>query len=454
MEDMNSGMRGTIADAVPVDKLDHVFFSTGTAFLGTIDSMKKHIQQYAELVVQVGTALKQGQNLLIQTGVGTFDFAREIARAAYRRGAGFVDIRVVDNELLKARLELADEQTLDYVPPAVIADSYQQLAEDWARIRIDSTEELDVLKGVDSAKLGRVTRANRSALSVHRDAMMRHKHQWLVIAAPGPRWAQKVFGGPEVGVDPRLDEERTEKLWSQMVKILRLDTPDPVATWQDLAKTLKTRAKSLDEMKLDYLHFTGPGTDLKVALTETSVWAGGPSKTPEGTVFEPNLPTEEVFTTPDFRRTSGRVACTRPVKVMESLVLGAWFEFKDGKVVDFGADQGKDVLEKYLTVDEGAGYLGEVALVDASSPIYQSGLLFNSILYDENASCHIALGAGYPFCLSNAHDLNSPAQLKEAGCNVSLVHTDFMIGSPEVDVTGVSKNGEEHAVIRQGSFVL
>jgi aminopeptidase len=386
--------------------------------------------------------------------VGTYEFAREIARAAYGAGAGFVDIRVVDNELLKARLELGAEESLDYVPNSVISDSYQQLAEDWARIRIDSTEDLDALKGVDSSKLSRVTKAMRGAQAVYLDAMMRHKHQWLVIAAPGPRWAQKVFGGPEVGIDQDLDQERTQRLWQELIKILRLDTPDPVETWEQIAKTLKIRGKKLDDMHLDYLHFSGPGTDLKVALTQTSFWAGGPSATPEGRVFEPNLPTEEVFTTPDFRRTNGRVTCTRPVKVLETLVYGAWFEFSEGKVVDFGAEQGREILEKYLAIDDGAGQLGEVALVDASSPIYQSGLLFNSILYDENASCHIALGAGYPFCLRNANELNSPAQLKTAGCNVSMVHTDFMIGSPEVDVTGVDRQGKQYEIIRKGSFVL
>ncbi|GAB6089924.1 aminopeptidase [Spirochaeta dissipatitropha] len=416
--------------------------------------MMKYLDKYAELVVKAGVALKERQCLLISTGVHTYDIAREIAKAAYSEGAKYVEIRVTDNQLTRYRIEHGPEDSLSYVPNTVISDGNLQIAEDWARIRIDSTEELDVLKGVDSTKLGQITKAQRGALSVLRDKMMRHKHQWLVIAAPGPRWAAKTFGGPDAGIDPVLDAERTERLWAEMVKILRLDTADPVAEWKRLGRILKDRGEKLNAMQLDAIRFNGPGTDLTVALAATAIWAGGPSKTPDGTWFEPNLPTEEIFTTPDFRRTSGRVKCTKPVKVLETLVQGAWFEFTDGKVSDFGADEGCDILEKYFDIDEGARFLGELALVDATSPIYQSGLLFNSILYDENASCHIALGAGYPFCLSNADDLKNPEQLKKAGCNVSMVHTDFMIGGPDVDVTGIGRDGKEYAIIRNGSFTI
>ncbi len=411
-------------------------------------------QSYAQLVVEGGLALKERQCLLIATGADTFWFARRIAKAAYQRGAKFVEIRVADNHLLRHRIEDGPDDALEYVPSASVAEGNMMLAEDWARIRIDSTEELDVLSGVDPTKLGRVTKAQRAATELVRDQLMRHKHQWLVIAAPGPRWAAAVFGGPAVGTDPALDSQRTERLWQAMVKVLRLEDPDPVATWKGIGRTLQDRGATLDKMNLDGVRFKGPDTDLFVALAPTALWAGGPTQTPDGTWFEPNLPTEEVFTTPDWRRTNGRVVSTRPVKVLETQVEGAWFEFKDGKVVDFGAKTNHAVLEKYLEIDDGARYLGEVALVDASSPIFQSGLLFHSILYDENATCHIAIGAGYPFCLANADSLSNPAQLKAAGCNVSMVHTDFMIGGSEIDVYGVSKDGTEHPIIKAGAFVI
>lgn len=410
----------------------------------------ERIKRYAELVIRRGVALRSGQPLLIQTPVDSFWFAREIAQVAYRLGAKFVDVRIVDNLLTKYRIELGKEENLSYVPSTGYADSNMQVAEDWARIRIDSTEELDLMKGVDPAKLGILAKAQKPVLEVLRDKLMRQKMHWLVIAVPGPRWAAKIFGGSEVGVDPALDAQREAKLWDVFAGILRLDTPDPVAAWEEQGRLLHARCKIMNDKRFDHLHFRGPGTDLKVALAPTHQWLGGPSFAPDGMLFDPNLPTEEVFTTPDWRRTEGRVKVTRPVKVLETLVQGAWFEFKEGKVVDCGADEGSDVLRRFLEIDERAPYLGEVALVDSSSPIFKSGLLFSSILFDENAACHIALGGGYPACLSNADDLHSPAELIEAGCNVSAVHTDFMIGSESVDVDGVTADGQVQPILRKG----
>ena len=207
-------------------------------------------------------------------------------------------------------------------------------------------------------------------------------------------------------------------------------------------------------MKLDHLRFESEGTDLTIGLNSISRWEGGPAPLPDGRLFFPNLPTEEVFTTPDFSRTEGTVRVTKPLKVLEAMVEGAWFRFEKGKAVEFGADKGRDVLEKYLNMDEGSAYLGEIALVDENSPIASSGLLFGSILYDENASCHIALGGGYPTCLNLPAGVESDEDLKAHGCNISLVHTDFMIGSSDSDVTGYDCDGKEYPIIRKGSFVL
>jgi aminopeptidase len=227
-----------------------------------------------------------------------------------------------------------------------------------------------------------------------------------------------------------------------------------VQAWKDHAATLKRRCEAMNDSGIRSLRITGPGTDLNIELCSESIWIGGPCTTPDGRVFIPNMPTEEIFTTPDYRKTSGKVSVTRPVKVMETLVDGAWFEFKDGRVIQFGADSGREVLEKYLSVDEGASFVGEIALVDSSSPIYQSGCIFSSILYDENASCHLALGNGYPTGLKNGSTLRGKQQLLDAGCNVSLVHRDFMIGSPEINIDGITRDGTIVPVLSDGRFVL
>ena len=405
------------------------------------------LSAYADIVISAGVNLRKGQNLLIGTGPGTYEFARILADAAYRAGANYVEIGVADNYLLKSRIEHSAESSLSFVPNYDIVRSNEMLAYDWARVRIDSTEEIDALKNVDSSRLQTIAKAQRSALSRMRQQMMNDQHAWCVIAAPGPKWAAKTLGKPE-------SAETTDEFWKVLQKILRLDQPDPVAAWKQHGHTLKHRCHVLDEIGVRELHITGPGTDLRVGLTDTSKWKGGPAATPAGREFSPNIPTEEVFTTPHYAKTDGTVRVVRPVKVLETLVRGASFEFTDGVVTGFDAEEGRDVLERYLQIDEGSSRLGEIALVDTNSPIYQSGLLFNSILYDENASIHMAIGGGYPSCLSNAKDLVDNESMMAAGCNVSLVHTDFMIGDPDTTVRAIDAAGKEHVIIENGSFVV
>ncbi len=408
---------------------------------------RKSLEKYAEVVIEVGVNLYEGQCLSITSGVGNYDFALILAETAYKKGAKFVEIKVASNKLTRTRIDNSDISNLSYYPTSVTMESFEQLANDWATIRIDSTEELNDLKGVDPSKLETLTRAVRLALKRRSELLMKHKHSWCVIAAPGPKWAESVLN-----IQPT--EEATDKLWEKLKPILRLDKSDHIGEWKKHADTLIRRAKILDELKLDRILIKSEGTELEVGLAEHHKWIGGPSETSSGRVFMPNIPTEEIFSTPDYRRTNGKVKATRPVKVMETLIEGIWFEFKDGKVVKFGAKNNVEILEKFLNVDEGSSYLGEIALVDVDSPIFKSGLLFNSILYDENATSHIALGAGYPSCLTISDSLNSEKEKKDAGCNVSLVHTDFMIGSTDSDITGIDKKGKEIKIIKAGKFQI
>jgi len=403
-----------------------------------------NLKNYSRIVLTKGVNLKKGQNLLINCNAGNYDMARSLAEEAYALGAGFVEISVLDNFIVKARLAAQEEDALEYIPNYRIGQAHQMLSEDWARIRIDSAEEQDILADSDPDKLGRMTKAARKTLHFVSTSMMNGEHSWCVICSPGPEWAKKVLG----------ERATAEDLWEVLKPVLRLDRDDPAEAWEQHGRELWARCSTLNDMKLDRIHFEAEGTDLTLGLTEISRWHGGPGALPDGRMVFNNLPTEEVFTTPDYRRCEGLVKSTKPLKVLESPVEGAWFRFERGRVIEFGAEKGRDVLEKFLNMDEGARSLGEVALVDESSPIAVSGLLFGSILYDENASCHIALGAGYPFCLDLPTGTSGDKALKNAGCNTSLVHTDFMIGSNSMNVTGYDRAGKAYPVIRKGSFVL
>ncbi|MFW6253605.1 MAG: aminopeptidase [Chitinivibrionales bacterium] len=408
---------------------------------------KDFFQAYASVALEVGVNLYPGQCLNIRTGVQTYDFALELARQAYKKGAKFVDIDVRSAYLTKARVEAGNENDLSFMPHYLVSRSYEQLANDWAFISIDNTEETDVCSSVDPRLLGTVTRTSRKALKRSMEGFLRHEHTWCIVAAPGAHWAAKVLNSAP-------DEKSTKRLIQKLIPILRLDEANPVRAWKQHGRTLIERCNKLNKLRLDRLHFIDEGTDLHIGLNRSGAWIGGPGKTPDGRFFFPNLPTEEVFTTPDFHRAEGRVRVTRPVKIMDTIVDGVWFEFRGGKLVAFGAQQGREMLEKMLTMDEGASNIGEVALVGIDSPVYQSGLLFNSILYDENASSHIALGNGFPTCVSRKGTLQTDEEKKRAGCNVSLVHTDFMIGTAEMKIDGYSRSGRKIPIMREGRILF
>lgn len=409
---------------------------------------KEYTKKYCDLIVKVGVNLYKGQSLMIGSSVQNSDFALELADAAYKAGAKHVEILYFSNKLKKIKIDNTDTtEDLNFIPAFYTNRILEAIADDWAFIRIDNLEEIDELKTADTVKLGIIMKKEQEVNASMSTAVTTGKICWCIVAAPGPKWAAKVFNS-----EP--SEENTKKLSDALIKVLRLDKNDPVEEWRLHGENLRNRSNKLDEMKIDKLIFTGPGTDLEIGLNKTSIWKAGFAGANNGRAFIANIPTEEVFTTPDYKRTNGKVRVTKPVKVLENLLTNIWFEFKDGKIIDFGADEKRDLLEKYFAIDEGANFLGEVALVDKQSEIHKSGLIFNSILYDENAACHIALGRGIATCLSNKDELISQEEMKKNGCNYSLVHTDFMIGSDEINVTAVTQNGERIGIIKMGEFQI
>jgi aminopeptidase len=271
--------------------------------------------------------------------------------------------------------------------------------------------------------------------------MERHIN-WTIISYPNEGWAQTIFGEPDV-----------DQLWTDVERAVRLDEPDPVSAWNEHIDRLDARCRALNERRFDAIRFRGPGTDLTVGLNKTSQWVSGNSETTFGRRHVPNVPTEEVFTTPDWRRTQGTVRSTMPLALPGNIIRDLELRFVDGRVVDVKASTGEDYVRTQIAADDGAARLGEVALVDGTSRVGQIGHIFFNTLFDENATCHIAYGAGIAYCVDGTVELDDAAQL-EAGVNQSTVHTDFMIGGPEVDVDGVTESGETIPLIRNDEFQL
>ncbi len=402
-------------------------------------------RKYAEIIIRTAINQQEGKPLLIRTEIGQKAFVRELVRTAYDSGASLVSVKYSDPVLGRMRLdEVKKDEYLDFVPSHLENMYESYLRDSWSSISLRGPESPDIMEGVDSRRLGRASKVNSQTMQKFLKGISANRIAWNVCLYPTEAWAAKVLGD---------SENWEERIWDVLIPILRLDRDDPAKAWLEHDTELKRKAEHMNRMRYDKIHFIGPGTDLYVGMAPNRVFAGGRCVNQNGIVFFPNIPTEEIFSTPDHTRTDGTVRTTRPVEVLGSQVEGAWFRFKEGKVVEFGADMNEEVLDQYLQFDEGAKALGEVALVDVDSPIYRSGKIFHNILFDENASCHIALGNGYADCIENGTRM-SDEELKAAKCNSSLVHTDFMIGSEDVSVFGVRKDGTEDKIIDDGVFVI
>ncbi|GAB3048346.1 aminopeptidase [Virgibacillus ainsalahensis] len=402
-------------------------------------------EKYAELALRTGVNLQENQALMINAPIEGADFTKVVVRKAYDLGAKEVHINWVDDELTLLKYENAPDEVIANYPDWKVK-LHDTFAEDGAAILNIRSTNPDLLKDIDPSRVAKATKAGAEAMKNFRKYTMNDKIPWSIISIPTGDWAQKIF--PD-----KSREDAIENLWEAIVKIVRVDQEDPVAAWEAHNETLKTAREVLNSKNYKKLVFKAPGTDLEMDLPQGHIWKGGSAVAETGVTFNPNMPTEEVFSLPHKYGVNGTVSSTKPLNYGGSLIDNFSLTFKDGKVVDFKAEQGEDTLKHLLDSDEGAKRLGEVALVPHESPVSQSGLIFYNTLFDENASCHIALGKAYPTNLEGGSGMDDE-QLDKHGVNDSLSHVDFMIGSEKLDIDGVKEDGTAEAVFRNGTWAL
>jgi aminopeptidase len=389
----------------------------------------------------VGAKVQEGQDVVVTGLVEHAEIARAVAREAYRAGARHVVVAYGDLHLRRAQIELGPEEELGWSAPHLLELYRWAIAEKVAFVALSGNPDPTLLSDLDPGLVGRSEARELRELSLD---MITGRHvNWTVVSAPNEGWATQVFGEPDV-----------ERLWEAVSTATRLDEPDPVAAWREHAAKLEARAQALEAARFDALRFRGPGTDLTIGLIPDASWVCATNTTANGIEHIPNVPTEEVFTSPDWRRAEGRVRATAPLLAVGSRVEDLELRFEQGKIVDVNASAGADLVRHQLESDDQAAYLGEVALVDGSSPIRKTGLIFHDTLFDENATCHIAYGRGFPPSLGAEGAGLSPEELLARGVNVAGVHTDFMIGGPEVEVVGVAADGSETPIIRDDAWQL
>lgn len=403
------------------------------------------LDRYAQLIVKTGANIQPGQTLVISAPTECASFARAMARIAYTVGARDVVMNWVDDTMSQLRFLHAPADLFDTVPEWV-TQFYVPYARQGAAFVSIAASDPELLKDVEPDRIVRAQKARSTALKEHRERLMSNQNAWCVVSIPTGAWASKVFPGlPE--------EEAVDRLWEAIVKTVRVDRDDPVAAWKEHKAALSKRLGLLNGAGLRSLHLSNSlGTDLTVELPEGHLWLGGSEKTTEGVEFIANMPTEEVFTVPKRTGVNGTVVSSMPLNLNGVLVEGFSLTFVDGRIVAFSAERGSEALKGLIGTDEGSHFLGEVALVPYDSPISNLKLLFYNTLFDENASCHLAIGKAYSVCVKGTEGMGKE-ELEALGVNDSLVHEDFMFGTEDLEITGITATGQEIPVFRNGNFV-
>ena len=407
---------------------------------------EENLEKYAELIVKVGLNLQPGQRLfIVAVSLDVAPLVRQVTACAYRHGSKLVSVKWVDEHLDKIRYLHAPRDSFEEYP-AWETDGALLSAERGDALMQIVGRNPELLKDRDPKLISIAMRTSAKHSKPITDRISKGTVQWTLVAPPTPNWATKVFPA-------ETPQDAETRLWEAVFKACRLDKPDPVAFWQKQVSNLEKRSDYLTQKAYKSLHFTGPGTDLKVSLPQGHIWKSGNSETKSGVSYLVNIPTEEVFTLPQREKVEGTVTATKPLAYLGNLIENFSLTFSEGKVVDFTAEKGEEVLRNILEMDDGARFLGEVALVPHKTPISQMDLLFLNTLYDENASNHLALGRAYRNSLEKGAEM-SDEEFAQAGGNYSLIHVDFMFGSGEMDVDGLKAEGTTEPVMRDGEWAF
>ncbi|MBA2175187.1 aminopeptidase [Halobacillus locisalis] len=406
---------------------------------------QSQLEKYAELALVKGVNVQEGQGLIINAPIEAADLVRTISAKAYGKGAKNVHVEWGDEVLTFLKMKNAPMSVLENFPKWKAEGLEEMVADGYSLLSIYGPNP-DLLKDVDSERVAKANKASAEALTSYRDYIMNDKTTWSIVAYPQQAWAEKVF--PDAS-----PKEAQDKLWEQIFQITRVDQEDPIQAWDEHNEHLRQAREYLNQKQYKKLHYKAPGTDLSIELVHDHIWHGGSTTSEGGVEFNPNMPTEEVFTMPHKYGVQGTVSSTKPLNYGGNLIENFTLTFENGKVVDYSAESGEETLKHLLESDDGAKRLGEVALVPNESPISQSGHIFFNTLYDENASCHLALGKAYPTNVAGGSSLDKD-QMDAQGVNDSLVHEDFMMGSAEIDIDGETKDGSFEPIFRKGSWAI
>lgn len=395
------------------------------------------IERFADVVVRAGVNVQPGQGVILRTDTAHLEIARAVVAAAYAAGAAWVEPIWSDGPMRRAAVDHASLESLSASRGWALQRIREWAEQGVASIALHGDADPHLLDGADPARAAAFPAEEVRAMREHVMGRLR----WTIVGAPNPGWANQVFGEPD-----------TERLWEAVSTAMRLDTPDPALAWRERAATLADRGSRLDALELTSVRYVGDGTDLTVGLIPGCRWTGGGLVDSAGVPYMPNIPTEEVFTSPDRHSADGVIRVTKPLALNGSLVLGLRLEFSGGRIVSVSADSGADVVRAQLETDPGARSLGEVSLVDSDSRIARTGLVFHNTLFDENAGCHVAWGSSFPFAVPGGPSM-TVAQREELGLNTSAVHTDVVIGGDGITVTGTGPKGTIE-IIRNDEWVL